>query len=327
MNRPPFQSFGTTIMSCAPLIATRSTVFCAAADPDSSANATTAAARRALMRWVSSRCTPLAARQGRVVVVRGRVSVVVVRGRVSVVVVVVAETRGQMLSITLPMPSSDATLSTQSLWTSFSIVVAFPVQPVVWLKRVANLASTLSMHPPGVVSTGRPFSAALAWHLRILLALSPAAFNRNASHLLAVAGVVPSGNAMRIWLSQSSAAISQFGVVPLQPVYLAMALVKLPDTFVWQLKSLELSPVAATFASQLRSPRSFLPIALNFPARHLPPVCALAGLPVGRTSASTPAVAATSTGNRGRRTIVVFSLPASTDGALFDAQAGTIRAM
>jgi hypothetical protein len=91
-------------------------------------------------------------------------------------------------------------------------------------------------------------------------------------------------------------------------------------------KSLELSPVAATFASQLRSPRSFLPIALNFPARHLPPVCALAGPPVGRTSASTPAVAATSTGSRGRRTIVVFCLPASTDGALFDAQAGTIRA-
>src|SRR6266478_10120834 len=87
MNRPPFQSFGTTIMSCAPLIATRSTVFCAAADPDSSANATTAAARRALMRWVSSRCTPLAARQGRVVVVRGRVSVVVVSGTVTVVVV------------------------------------------------------------------------------------------------------------------------------------------------------------------------------------------------------------------------------------------------
>src|SRR3989442_7553672 len=87
MNRPPFQSFGTTIMSCAPLIATRSTVFCAAADPDSSVNATTAAARRALMRWVSSRCTPLAARQGRVVVVSGTVTVVVVRGRVSVVVV------------------------------------------------------------------------------------------------------------------------------------------------------------------------------------------------------------------------------------------------
>ena len=92
-------------------------------------------------------------------------------------------------------------------------------------------------------------------------------------------------------------------------------------------KSLELSPVAATFASQLRSPRSFLPIALNFPARHLPPVCALAGPPVGRTSASTPAVAATSTGNRGRRTIVVFSLPASTDGTLFGAHAGTMRAL
>src|SRR5258707_15424847 len=74
-----------------------------------------------------------------VVVVSGTVTVVVVRGRVSVVVVVVAETRGQMLSITLPMPFSDATLSTQSLWTSFSIVVAFPVQPVVWLKRGANL--------------------------------------------------------------------------------------------------------------------------------------------------------------------------------------------
>src|SRR6266478_2118805 len=49
-------------------------------------------------------------------------------------------------------------------------------------------------------------------------------------------------------------------------------------------KSLELSPVAATFASQLRSPRSVLAIALNFPARHLPPVCALAGPPVGRRS-------------------------------------------
>src|SRR3989442_12874896 len=50
----------------------------------------------------------------------------------------------------------------------------------------------------------------------------------------------------------------------------------------------------------VEEPALFLADRLNFPARHLPPVCALAGPPVGRTSASTPAVAATSTGSRGR---------------------------
>src|SRR3989442_14742044 len=65
-------------------------------------------------------------------------------------------------------------------------------------------------------------------------------------------------------------------------------------------KSPELSPVAATFASQLRSPRSFLPIALNFPARHLPPVCALAGPPVGRNAAA-PGVRREPRGDAARR--------------------------
>ncbi len=59
-----------------------------------------------------------------VVVIGGRVVVVVVEVVVvGALVVVVAETTGQMLSITLPMPSSDATLSMQLLWTSFSMVV------------------------------------------------------------------------------------------------------------------------------------------------------------------------------------------------------------
>jgi len=77
-------------------------------------------------------------------------------------VVVVAETTGQRLSITLPMSSSDATLSTQLLWTSFSMVVSSPVQPLVRPKAVENSVSTLSTHPPGAVSMATPFSAALA---------------------------------------------------------------------------------------------------------------------------------------------------------------------
>src|SRR5437762_11792345 len=79
----------------------------------------------------------------------------------------------------------------------------------------------------------------------------------------------------------------------------------LPSTLAMQADSAE-APTVAPLAEQPRSPDSFLPIAFSFAPRQLLPR-ALAGTPVHRTSASTPAVIPTRAGKRSIRSIVHVS--------------------
>src|SRR6266446_2996098 len=70
----------------------------------------------------------------------------------------------------------------------------------------------------------------------------------------------------------------------------------LPSTFAMQADSAE-APRVAPLAEQPRSPDSLLPIAFSFAPRQ-PLPRALAGTPVHRTNASTPAVIFTRAGKR-----------------------------
>src|SRR5689334_22546184 len=79
----------------------------------------------------------------------------------------------------------------------------------------------------------------------------------------------------------------------------------LPSTFAMQADSAE-APRVAPLAEQPRSPDSLLPIAFSFAPRQ-PLPRALAGTPVHRTSASTPAVISTRAGKRSFRNIVHVS--------------------
>ena len=90
------------------------------------------------------------------------VTLVVVVVAAPVVVVVVAPV-GQM-PVTWPMPSTVTSSLTHSSSISASMLAAIPspVQGLTALKAAVNFMLALSRQPPGALSTGRPFAAALA---------------------------------------------------------------------------------------------------------------------------------------------------------------------
>src|SRR5437870_5155982 len=108
------------------------------------------------------------------------------------------------------------------------------------------------------------------------------------------------------------------GTQPLSRLY---ARVNLAPTSATQADSAE-APRIAPLAEQPRSPDLCVPIAFSFAPRHLLPR-ALAGMAVDRTSASTPAVTATRSGNRRVRSIGSW-LPASADGVLLELHTDTV---
>src|SRR5439155_5040729 len=153
--------------------------------------------------------------------------------------------------------------------------LAFPIAP--W-----NFVWAVEMH--GGANVGSPVFVAFEWHLSSALASLLAAFNAPAGHV-----PVP-GIAAPTFSSQASALFSHTVISPEQgprESAFAKAVPNLSFTLAshgaWNAGSF----LTATFARQLRSPPSFLPIVFSFPLRHFGMSWALA-VPTSRTVQANP---------------------------------------
>src|SRR5581483_134628 len=128
-------------------------------------------------------------------------TVVVVVVDAAVVVVVVGGAPPQVMAVKLPPPLEHgppvqlAWLLTQLFWMDVWMPAAFPspVHPLTLLNAVTYFPTAFEMH---AASTGRAFVAAFEMQLSSPDASLPAAFNRDASHLLGVTSL-PSGRSPR----------------------------------------------------------------------------------------------------------------------------------